>query len=240
MNKIFIFAIIFICVSIIINILSTIFPTGNIFERFSSRIGNIIQILLVIGLFLSYKTYISNTQNTALSQQASLTEKGWVQVYDKIQSNYNRCPNFCNSLTYPWQKPPGVELKTGKDEYGCVLSISILIFQSLSNVLAYFMFVESGDTMNEWISSFITWAHSDTLYEMWNKNKFIYDELTVRFGDYIFKEVRKNKPKNNEDVIDLSINICNSEEVKDIFLEIGKVPQCKKKSKNILNNLNNI
>lgn len=240
MINIFTIGIIFVSISILITIISSVLPAGNIFERFSTKIAGIIQILFVIGLFISYQTYVNNSKNSALTQQATLTEKGWVQVYDKIQANYNKAPDFCNSLTYPWQKPSGVDLKTGKDEYGVVLSISILIFQSLSNVLGYFMYADSGDSMNEWISSFIVWAHSDTLYEIWNKNKFIYDELTIKFGDKIFSEVRKNQPKNNVEVVQLANEICNSDEIKEIFNSVDKKAPCKKIGKNILNNLNNI
>lgn len=237
MIKVITIGIVFVIISIIIFIIAAFLPAGNIFERISTKIGGIIQILFVIGLFISYQTYTNNVNSSKLIQQAGLTEKGWVQVYEKIQSNYSKCPDFCNSLTYPWQKPSGVELKTGKDEYGSVLSISILIFQSLSNVLGYFMYTDSGDSMNEWLSSFIVWAHSDTLYEIWNKNKFIYDELTIKFGDKIFNEVRKNEPKNNSDVVRLANEICNSEEIKEIFNNTDKNPPCKKIGKNILNNI---
>jgi len=222
-----IIGIIFIFGAILLTIISAFLKPGNILDIISLKIGDVIKILFLLGLFISYQTYVTTSKNAQQTQEATLTEKSWVLVYDKIQSYYNRCPNFCNSLSFDWQVPKNIVEKKGEDEYGAVLSLSIYIFQSFASVFNYFLYTENEDTMNEWISSFIIWANSDTLYDVWNKNKFIYSETTIQFVDKIFVSVRENKPKNIEEVKKLSSKICKSHELKHIFKESGvKPPKC--------------
>jgi len=218
---------IFIFVAISFTILSTFFKPNNIFEIISIKIGDIIRILFLLGLVISYQTYVNNSKNIELSQQITLTEKSWVLVYDKIQSYYSKCPEFCNSLSFSWQIPANVIAKKGEDDYGAVLSLSIYIFQSFASVLHYFLYSEGTDIMNEWISSFIIWTNSDTLYDVWNKNKFIYTNTTIAFVDKIFYSVRNNRPKNENDIKKMSSDICKSDEMKEIFKSsTNKKPQC--------------
>lgn len=223
----FIIGLIFVGIAILLTIIAAFLKPGNILEIISIKIGDVIKILFLLGLFISYQTYVNNSKNTELSQQATLTEKSWVLVYDKIQSYYSRCPEFCNSLSFPWQIPKNVVAKKGEDDYGAVLSLSIYIFQSFASVLNYFLYSEGNDIMNEWISSFIIWANSDTLYDVWNKNKFIYSETTIEFVDKIFESVRKNPPQNEGDIKNMSSDICKSNEMEKIFSEVtDKKPQC--------------
>ena len=217
----------FVSLSIILTILAAFFGSNNILNIISLKISDIIKILLLLGLFISYQTYVNNSKNSELSQQATLTEKSWVLVYDKIQSYYSKCPEFCNSLSFSWQIPKNVIVEKGGDDYGAVLSLSIYIFQSFASVLNYFLYSESLDIMNEWISSFILWANSDTLYDVWNKNKFIYGKTTIEFVDKIFLEVRKNPPKSECNIKEMSSKICKSDELKKIYKEASdKQPQC--------------
>ena len=217
----------FVSLSIILTILAAFFGSNNILNIISLKISDIIKILLLLGLFISYQTYVNNSKNSELSQQATLTEKSWVLVYDKIQSYYSKCPEFCNSLSFPWQIPKNVVAKKGEDDYGAVLSLSIYIFQSFASVLNYFLYSESSDIMNEWINSFILWANSDTLYDVWNKNKFIYGKPTIEFVDKLFLEVRNHPPNNEVDIKKMSSHICRSDELRKIFNEASnKHPQC--------------
>ena len=103
-----------------------------------------------------------------------------------------------------------------------------MIFQSFSSVLGYFLYLDTGDNLNQWLSSFIVWANSDILYEIWKKNKFIYDETSRNFIDYIFEQTRSNPPKNNNDIAVLADSICNSEMIAKLFDGVDKDPPCKK------------
>lgn len=225
----FTLGIIFMTLAILITFISSFYESESVFSKVSSKIGNIIQILFLMGLLLSYQTYINNSKQMELTQLSTLTEKGWVSVYQKIEESYEKCPNFCNSLSFEWQKPLNVDMSTAdkKDDYGAVLSLSIFIFQSFNSVIGYYLYYgEGGETMNEWISSFIIWANSNTLMDVWNKNKFIYDKYTQIFVDKIFKMVRENPPKNDKDVVKLSREICHSNEVRYIFNMVKKPLPC--------------
>lgn len=232
MIEYFTYGLIFMTIAIIITFISSFFETESIVQRISIKIGNIIQILFLAGLLLSYQTYVDTSKQTVLNQQSTLTEKEWVRIYEKIGEYYGKCPNFCNSLSYPWQSLSSSQQirydGSTQDDYGAVLSLSILIFQSFESVITYFLYNDSSESLNEWISSFIIWANSDLLYDMWNKNKFIYDSSTQKFADIIFATVRNspNRPQNPKDVIQMSSQICNSNVVKEIFKEYNKIPPC--------------
>ena len=220
---------------IILTIISSFMERGSQLARLATKITNILQILLFAGILISYKSYDDNSKKSLLASQSELTEKGWVQVYEKIQQFYGKCPNFCNSLSYAWQIPKSDYIKDpevyakDKDDYNAIITLALLIFQSISYVLFYYMYYENQDSLDTWIRSFVTWANSDILYEIWEKNKIIYDTDTIKFIDVIFKYVRENKPENNEELVDLSSNICRSKELLYIFESVSKKTPCEEK-----------
>ena len=235
MSNYFKLGVLFMTVAIIITIASTFYEPESIVERISVKISNIIQILFLVGLLISYQSYNNATKQNLLNQQTTLTEKAWVEVYDKIRTSYDKCPNFCNSLEYSWQIPSNVDtnpsqVAKNKDDYGIVLSISISIFQSFSSVFNYFLYYESEEVLNQWLSSFILWCNSDTLYDVWNKNKFIYDILIQNCVDEIFNQVRSynsgSRPKTGLEITELSNKICNSDAIRNSFSSVGKRNPC--------------
>ena len=227
----FTLGVIFMVVAVIITFISSFYETESVVERISVKIANIIQILFLVGLLISYQTYVDTSKQLVLTQQSTLAEKGWVDVYRKIQENYERCPNFCNSLGYKWQIPTNIHVRNGiqtSDDYGSVLSLSILIFQSIDSVISYFLYYDTTESMKEWLNSFIIWCNYDTLYTIWNNNKFIYGKETQIFGDKIFTTIRdsKTRPTNPNDIIKLSKEICKSVEIKELFKGVQKIPPC--------------
>ena len=235
MSNYFKLGVLFMTVSIIITIASTFYEPESIVERISVKISNIIQILFLVGLLISYQSYNNATKQNLLDHQASLTEKAWVEVYDKIRTSYDKCPNFCKSLGFSWQIPSDVDVNPekvviGKDDYGTVLSISISIFQSFSSVFNYFLYYESEEVLNQWLSSFILWCNSETLYTIWNQNKFVYDILIQNCVDEIFNEVRSynsgSRPKTGDDITELAGKICKSDSIRNAFSSVGKINPC--------------
>ena len=219
--------------AIIVTFASSFFETNSTIERISVKITNILQILLFAGILISYQQYQDANKQNLLNQQSELAEKGWVQVYEEIQHYYDKCPNFCNSLSYEWQIPKtkGIHLKkttdlNNPDDYGAVLSLSVLIFESFQNVLGYFLYYESDEKINNWLKSFIIWANSDILYDIWKSNKFIYDKSVELFANTIFKMVRVHRPKNEEEINNLATEICASKEMKQIFEKVEKKSPC--------------
>ena len=143
-------------------------------------------------MLISYQSYIDANKQNLLDHQATLAEKAWVDVYDQIRTSYDKCPNFCKSLGYEWQIPANVNINPSNipidnDDYGTSISLSISIFQSFSSVFNYFLYYDSEEVLNQWLSSFILWCNSDILFDIWEKNKFIYDILIRNLVDEIFK-----------------------------------------------------
>lgn len=197
------------------------------FKTIQEKTMQLLPIILAFSFFMSLDTYFKNATTATIQQQASLAEKSWVLVHDKIQSSYDTCPNFCNSLSYAWQVPKSLKLQTDKeDNYECVLSISILIFQTFSNILMYYLYNNTNDSFDEWVRALIVWANSDMLYQIWNANDFIYSDLTRVFIDEIFTATREMPPKNDDDVIKLARKICNSEKITSIFKLFDKRARC--------------
>ena len=87
----FTLGVIFMVVAVIITFISSFYETESVVERISVKIANIIQILFLVGLLISYQTYVDTSKQLVLTQQSTLAEKGWVDVYRKIQENYERC-----------------------------------------------------------------------------------------------------------------------------------------------------
>lgn len=217
---------------IILTIISSFMESGSQLARLATKITNVLQILLFAGILISYKSYDDNSKKSILATQSELTEKGWVQVYEKIQQFYDKCPHFCNSLSYPWQIPKNDYIKDPsiyskeKDDYNAIITLALLIFQSMSYVLFYYMYYENNDYLDSWLRSFIIWSNSDVLYDIWKTNKLIYDGDTITFIDVIFKYVREKRPNNNNELVTLSTKICKSQELKDIFNSVDKKTPC--------------
>ena len=205
-------------------VLSDAYPPFKIIQQ---KTMDLLPIILAFSFFMSIDTYFRNSTTASIQQQASLAEKSWVHVYDKIQSSYDTCPNFCNSLTYAWQVPESLKLQSDKeDNYECVLSISILIFQTFSNILMYYLYNDTDDSFDEWVRALIVWANSDMLYQIWNANDFIYSDVTRIFIDEVFTATRAMPPANQDDVVSLARQICNSDKIASLFKMFDKRLRC--------------
>ncbi len=141
-----------------------------------------------------------------------------VGIVSKIQENYHKCPNFCSSLFFEWQKKQltaSYKNLDGVDDWPTVMAISIEIFQSWENVLT----VSSVDETEfyVWICNFIQWAKSPHLYKAWLVLYPNYADKTIKFGNILFREVQKNPPKNTKELKELGLNIYNKEEIKKLI-----------------------
>ena len=216
--------------AITVTIVSSFYQPESFMERLAVKISNVIQILFLIGLLISYQQYIDNNKSQNLEHQITLVEKNWSEIFKLIQNNRTSCPNFVNSLSYPWQRPPGLTNivdSSAQDSFQAIQNLSIAIFQSMENVIIYFITYDVADNLSLWISAFVIWCNSDTLYEMWKRFGFMYDSSTASFIDKIFEEVRKQRPQNAQEALALSEKICTSNTVRQIFRAYGREPVCK-------------
>lgn len=216
-------------ISIIIMFISTFYKENSLLDRFSIKLGDIVQALFLFGIILSYQTYTLSQKESVLTAQSNITDKSWTIVYDKIQNYYSYCPYFCNTLFFSWQKPAymsNTELNIQNDNFVYILSLSMFIFQSFVGLISYFLYYDVEDSLTEWISSFLMWANSDILYDIWKQNKILYGPLTQNFVDLLFIKVREKPPTNVTDLKNISLEICHSDTVKKIFQTANKKPLC--------------
>ena len=214
--------------ALMLTVTSAFYPSNSTVDRVATKVIAGIQLFALLGLAINYQNYVNTSKDQELTKQALLTEKNWTDVYKLIQENHLVCPNFVASLSFDWQKPEGLKYDKSKDKdnYEIVLNLSITIFQAFQNVVIYFLYYDSEDDLNLWLRSFIPWCNSQILYEIWNKNKFVYGPNTQKFTDLLFREVMSKPPKNQQELIKLSEKICKSEDMRIIFESVNKIPPC--------------
>ena len=126
--------------AILLTLASVFVPKDSLLERFSIKIAGVVQILLFVGLLISYQSYTTTSKDRDVNRESALTEKNWIDVYTLIQDKHKDCPNFVSSLSFDWQKSKNSIIDSGKDNYESVLNISISIFQAFQNVINYFLY----------------------------------------------------------------------------------------------------
>jgi len=234
MNIYFTIGVVFMCIAIIITFVSSFYETESFIEKLSVKIASIIQILFIIGLLITYQSYKDTSRDQEISHQSALNEKNWSDIFKVMKDNFKDCPNFVNSLSYPWQQdfgssvpfPIQVDYSTSTpDKFEAIQNVSIAIFQSFENVLQFYLNYDGTD-LKLWINAFIIWANSDVLYSMWKKYDFMYDKYTKMFVREIFDTVRSKRPTDGSDIMGLSEEICNSSVIKEIFKSVDKEPPC--------------
>lgn len=232
-QNIIIGGLVFILVAIVITLISSFYTTDSLIERISSKIYSIIQILFLLGLILTYQSYVDTSMRQTIQQQSTLAENSWLKIYNLIQTEGAKCPHFAQSLTFEWQIPHDFKRKYDlinasqiSDNFESVQNISFNIFHSVESVINYFTSFETGENLNLWISSFLIWFNSDILYQNWVSNHIIYDDDTQTLANAIFKYVRQNPPKDVSDIQILSTQICKSPEVQNLFTKRGLVSPC--------------
>jgi hypothetical protein len=216
MNKTYIlYLIVFV---FLITIIATISEPNSFIDRLFDKFRASIVIYVIIGIYLTYYILEVNIDETRRNNTLKIIDKGFLNIVRIIQHNYNKCPKFCSSMFFDWQKDKLVknyrELNN-EDDWTTVLLLSIEIFQSWENVLT----VRSVDetSMYVWFCNFIQCAKSEELYKAWQVLYPNYADRTIRFGNLLFAEVRKNIPKNSKQLEKLGIKLYNNKIMKSII-----------------------
>ena len=161
----------------------------DIFSKFSV-------IFIAFGIFITYMYYRQNLSETRRSNTLRIQESGFVNTTKTINSLYNKCPKFCNSLYYSWQQYDLNKQQNIEDDWMNKHTISIIIFQTIENVIE----TQSVDnsSFTEWCALFIQWLHGPYIQKLW---KTCYhnqsDITTVPFINIVIDFINKNKQPNN-------------------------------------------
>ena len=209
----FIFIIIIIALIFIILLLhhSSNSTKDSYLDRIVNKIGSLSIVLYLFSIVLTYKILLLTRNYNNMAIDFQYIDRLWLNINNLIATNYDKCPNFINSLFYDWQKNifniNNNDINKN-DNWLYINLISLTIFQSFNDYVLYI----SNDKYDKhnWINLFINWTGSEQLYIIWNNNKYNYHDKTVQFVDNLFYLTRINRPKNTEDMKKLKLKIITS------------------------------
>jgi len=208
-------------------VIKVLLSKGQDFDKTFTIINTIIQLLLLSGVIVSALGYFSSQTQSERKKKELLTEDNWLSVYRLMNENADKCPRFVRSLVYPWQIPHHTAIQeTPTDDFAAVQTIAFSIFQSMQNIIIYFLYYNVDDNLNLWLGSFLIWARSETLRTFWENNAVMYDPETRAFIDLLFRAAREHPPNNVKDLGKLSELVCSSEEMRALFQSHNKSPPC--------------
>lgn len=201
----------------------SIYPLNSLLDRFSNKISVFAGFFIGIGVLVSYDLLRITEHNTNVTTTYNFVHKSYCDLLEKIISKYEECPIFIESLMLPWQKKILINnnysfQNNNEDKWYSVYLISINIFQFWQDfLLAYKL---SQFDISAWIGKNINFAHSKRLYDVWNNNKFSYNNQTQQLGNILFENVLNYNIENINDVNILITKINNSNEFINLMKQV--------------------
>lgn len=192
--------------------------SNSVIDKFTKKIEIIPFFFICIGIYLTYEIFKINLENINREATFKIIDRGWLGVNKAILENYDKCPAFCDSLYFPWQRDKlGVKSQSNnKNDWYAVNYISNMIFQGWEDFLTSATADETGYEV--WIANFLQWTSSPMLKSAWAVLSPNYANTTIIFGDLLFNFAQKFKPVNERDLLEMSIKISKEED----FLNIIK------------------
>jgi hypothetical protein len=197
MEKILYFISIFL---VILVYLSSKSDPGSFLDRILSKINSIGVIYIAIGIYITYKIFSENINEIKRNNTLKIIDRSLLGTIKLINDNYSKCPNFCDSLFYSWQRETLGNKKRKydiEDSWESVLQISFQIFQAFEDVLTVSNIDQTGFYV--WIANFMPWAHSKKLKKAWDTLYPNFADKTIEFGNFMFKVSNENIPRNTSE-----------------------------------------
>ncbi len=218
--KLGVFTIIAFIILLILLAYSSIVPAGSFLDRYTEKFNIVSGFFIGFGLYLTFMIFSTSKENFENDLTYKIIDRGWINVNLKLSEYYDKCPNFIESLYFPWQKTnPNYGIVTPKyeknDLWYVVNYLSILIFQSFEDFLTANQNDETGHEV--WICNFIQWVNSPILEDRWNVLKSNYAQHTIDFVDLLFKDIKYRQINNTDDIRKLAFDIKNSPEYQNII-----------------------
>lgn len=187
-------------------------------ERFVDKFSVIAAVFVPIGIFTTFLVFQIQSEKLKRESTYTIIDRSWLDINQKLKDNFEQAPHFVNSLYFSWQKK-GQHIciqETKKcDEWYVVNYLCISIFQAWEDFLTS---SKVDQVVNQiWIHNFLQWANSTILKEKWQVLKGNLAPTTQFFGDYLFEMVEQNKPKNQEELQNLSQSMYQSRRYKRII-----------------------
>ena len=190
---------------------------NTLFDKIVDKVNVFSTILIPIGIYLTYQIFDLQLQQEIRDATFNTIDRSFIKVNKDFIDYFDECPNFINSLFFDWQRKVLGKIygSEKQDNWYSVNYLSNSIFQAWEDFLTTTNIDETGD--NSWITSFLEWSNSDILKKNWSVLKINYNATTIELGDYMFKMVSLNKPKNISELNNIATLIIESERYKTII-----------------------
>ena len=236
--------IVFICLIITIFI-SCFYPPNTIITNFANRVPIASELFIGIGIFITYMIFQISVSRSNIDITILTQEKGFLEIMKLCSEKYKECPQFINSLNYDFKgtniddansfdhvygvssisqddsrrKSPYTDIHTNGESLQTKKYIAFLIFQSIENYFCTWNITESSDS--EWFCTYFIWMSSKPLQEMWYSYGLPFFGIkTKAYVDFLIEANKKNKFKNNMEIIQFSEKIIKKKEFHDmVFTE---------------------
>lgn len=205
---------------------------GSFIDRLTSKIPTIATFIIALGIIITYQVFTVTLLSARREATYKIVDRAFTNIIKAMDDNYEKCPEFINSLFFPWQKtvfnrpePTGEEKP---DRWTCQLYLSTLIFQSWEDFLTDLeswwdlqVTIEYNETdERSWLAIFLGWAQSKELREIFKTQQLEYNDTTVHLANLMFEYLDKYQINNAEDLDNLTGLIFNDPRYKQIRIDV--------------------
>lgn len=195
---------------------------GSFLDRVTNKIPTISTFIIAMGIIITYQLYTVTFISNRKQSTYTLIDRSFTNIIKVIDDYYDKCPEFINSLFFPWQKQgfpsakPNLEINS--DRWTSTLYVANLIFQSWEDFLTdlktwtnmELRLQYNEDDERSWLALFLGWAQSKELQEIFESQKLDYNITTERFAYLMFEYLEKYPNiKTVEELDELTIKIFN-------------------------------
>ena len=203
-------------VSIILVYYSTIAPKESFLDRVLSKINAISVVYIAVGIYITFEIFNQTTEEMKRQTTLKIIDRSLLGNIKLIMDNYDKCPRFCSSLLFSWQKPKNIPEPRKEDDWNVIMKISFNIFQAFEDILTVSEVDQTG--LYVWIANFIPWCRSQKLKELWLQLYPNFALRTIKFTNYLFDIcLNQPEPKNSKEYQEKAIKMANSDEFKKIL-----------------------
>jgi len=192
------YGILLVGLAICVLIYYTVKAPNTYLAQLAKRIPLLTEYFLAVGVYYTYVIFRATIDGMKRDATYKIIDRGWLLPNEKLNTLYDQCPAFVNSLYFPWQKNvmAGTDVKSetkpSSDNWTAVNYLSTLLFQAWEDFLTSVEIDQTGDYV--WITNYLQWTQSKTLEAVWKTMCVNYSNRTIAFGNYLFRQ--NTRPKN--------------------------------------------
>ena len=203
--------------------------SDSFLDRVTNKIPSISTFIIALGIIITYQVFTVNLLSARREATYKIVDRAFTNIIKAMDDYYEKCPEFINSLFYPWQKQnfphakPNPEINS--DKWTSTLYVASLIFQSWEDFLTdleswwdlEITLQYDEEDERSWLAVFLGWAQSDELREIFKSQKLEYNDTTVRLSHLMFEYIEKYPDVKTPDELDeLTLKIFNDPRYKSI------------------------